>query len=93
MQDPKTEGLRTQLGDLKRQLAALRDEVRLHAHLGSMELKQKWSELEPRFHEAEQLVAEATQASRAALQDLVRRYRELRDAIVRLRERQRLARH
>lgn len=39
----------TDLDDLKQDLKRLRDEVRLRVHLGSMEARQEWDELETQW--------------------------------------------
>ena len=44
------------LENLKTELAALRDEARVQAHLGSMDARQEWEELEAKWNH---FVAEA----------------------------------
>ncbi len=73
------------------QLRTLRDEIRVHLHLGSMDLKDAWKKLEPRLDEAERVVGEVSEASRKATQDLVKRASELRDALHRLKDQRHLS--
>ncbi len=62
-----TTELKTQLNKNLEELKTLRDEVRVRAHLFSMELKDAWNELEPRLARAERKAQKATEASAAAL--------------------------
>ncbi len=53
-------------------LTTLRDEVKLHLHLASLDAKQEWNDkLEPRINEVSTTAHNATDASRAAVHDLV----------------------
>lgn len=61
------------------ELRRLRDEIRLEIHLGSMEAKEKWEELEPRIRDVETMAKDISNASRRAVQEVVdslRRFRE-----------------
>jgi len=61
------------------ELRRLRDEIRLEIHLGSMEAKEKWEELEPRIRDVETIAKDISIASRRAVQEVVdslRRFRE-----------------
>ena len=91
--EKRTDDLRQQLIDSRNQLLALRDEIRLHLHLGGMELKERWAALEPRLSEAERYIDQVSEASRAAMRDLVKRFKELRDALHQLRGQHKLTRH
>jgi hypothetical protein len=91
--EKRTAELKKSLHEGREQLRALRDEIRVHLHLGSMELKDRWAALEPRFSEAERYVEELTETSRAAMKDLVKRFSELRDSLARLREQHKVGRH
>lgn len=73
------------------QLKTLRDEIRVHLHLGSMDLKDAWKKMEPRFEEAERVVGEVSDATRHATSDLLKRASELRDALHRLKEQRQLS--
>lgn len=53
-------------------LTTLRDEVKLHIHLASLDAKQEWDEkLEPRINEVSTTAHTASDASKAAIHDLV----------------------
>jgi hypothetical protein len=53
-------------------LTMLRDEVKLHIHLASLDAKQEWNDkLEPRINEVSTSAHNATDASKAAVHDLV----------------------
>ena len=53
-------------------LTMLRDEVKLHIHLASLDAKQEWNDkLEPRINEVSNSAHNATDASKAAVHDLV----------------------
>lgn len=62
-------------------LRTLRDEIRLDVHLGGMELKQRWQELEPTMRDAERLAGELSDVAREALDDIVERFRAFRDTV------------
>ena len=52
-------------------LATLRDEVRVRAHLGSMDLQKQWDELEPRIESAiDRATQDMSSASHAALREV-----------------------
>jgi hypothetical protein len=74
--------LRTEMQANLDQLRALRDEVKLRVHLGKMEAKQRWNELEPRvnslFDQAEKSTAEL---SRAAVDETIHALEKLRSSI------------
>lgn len=44
---------RDELETVKASLRALRDEIKVHAHLATMDLKDEWVKLEPKLQEAE----------------------------------------
>ncbi len=73
--------LERQLEEIQRQLATLRDEVRVHLHLANMDLKDRWRLLEPRVHELERWVKTAPEATREAMVDLVKQVRRFRDEL------------
>ncbi len=53
-------------------LGTLRDEVKLHIHLASLDAKQEWNDkLEPRIHQVQESAHDASDASKAAVHDLV----------------------
>lgn len=59
--------LQKQVDNNLQKLRTIRDEVRLHAHLFNMELKDAWQELEPKLTQAELKAKKATEATAAAL--------------------------
>jgi hypothetical protein len=66
-------------------LTTLRDEVKLHLHLASLDAKQEWNDkLEPRINEVQSTAHQVGDASRAAVHDLLTRvegfYAKLRGA-------------
>jgi len=61
------------------QLRRMRDEIKVHLHLASMEAKDAWNKLEPGLAELEQKMGQVTDASRAKAQELLKRFSELRD--------------
>jgi hypothetical protein len=62
-------------------LRTLRDEVRVQMHLGGLEAKRRWSELEPRLEQVEQAARDVTEASRVAVGEAVKSLKELRDSL------------
>jgi CBS domain-containing protein len=62
-------------------LQALRDEVRVRLHLGSLELKDQWRKLEPHLGDVEKKAEELSEASRAAIHDAVRRLETFRSSL------------
>jgi CBS-domain-containing membrane protein len=62
-------------------LQTLRDEVRVRLHLGSLDVKDQWRKLEPLLGDVERKAEELTEASRAAVQDAVKRLETLRSSL------------
>jgi hypothetical protein len=58
-------------------MRTLRDEVRVKLHLAGMDAKDEWKKLEPKLQEAERAASEATEATRTAIADAVRRLSKL----------------
>jgi hypothetical protein len=55
-------------------LGTLRDEVKLHLHLATLDAKQEWDEkLEPRINEVQSSAQQVSDASRESVSDLVKR--------------------
>jgi hypothetical protein len=67
-------------GQLQR-LLTLRDEIRLELHLAGMEARKKWEALEPKVQETERFAREVSDVSRRALDEVLERYRDFRDAL------------
>ena len=77
-----SEELRAELRRGVDTLQMLRDEIRVHVHLATMDVRTKWNELEPRVHEIEALAQNKGEEAREALKDAVTRLRELRDTVI-----------
>jgi CBS domain-containing protein len=70
--------------DLKKSLELLqmlRDEVRVHLHLGSLELKNQWQKLEPHIGDVEAKANHLNEASRAAVHEALKRLEALRASL------------
>lgn len=76
-----TEQVKDSLHESLEMLKTLRDEIRVEVHLAGMDAKAKWKELEPRFEDAERRAKELGEASRAAVTEALRRFREFRDSL------------
>lgn len=64
------------------QLRALRDEVRVRAHLAKMDVKDCWNELEPRISAVvEQAAKSASEASRTAVTEAIQALEKLRASL------------
>lgn len=61
------------------------DELRLHAHLASLDIRERWAEVEPRLRELEQDVEargeQAIEASKDAIAEVGATLRKLRDQL------------
>jgi len=69
----ETSPIQSELRDTLDQLRRLRDEVRVQAHLGGMEAKKAWDELEPKLAEADRLAEKASEESLRAAVEALRR--------------------
>ncbi len=68
------EDVKTEVNKGLARLGTLRDEVRLHLHLASLDAKQEWDEkLEPRITELQGSAHQMGDASKVAVADLVKR--------------------
>jgi hypothetical protein len=72
---PRKPNLKQDLKALQHDVRSLRDEVRLKAHLATMDLKDEWARLEP---QVERAISSAGIVSGELLADLRRRLQELR---------------
>jgi hypothetical protein len=80
--DPMGKTVHTELEQNVEQLRALREEVRLKAHLAKMEAKEAWRELEPRVAElVDQAAKSASQVSRSAVTEAIHALEKLRDSM------------
>ncbi|HSQ66062.1 MAG TPA: hypothetical protein VLM85_22725 [Polyangiaceae bacterium] len=73
----ETSPIQTELQKTLDQLRRLRDEVRVQAHLGGMEAKKAWDELEPKLAEADRLAEKASEESLHAAVDALRKLKDL----------------
>jgi hypothetical protein len=76
-----TEDWKTDMKKSLELLRTLRDEVRVQIHLGGMEAKRHWDQLEPRLERVEQAAGEATEAAREAVSEAVKSLKALRDSL------------
>jgi archaellum component FlaC len=70
-----------QLEAIMAELETVRDEIRVRIHLGGMDLKDKWRELESRIEELQRDNPEASQKVRDAANDLRDAFRALRQKL------------
>lgn len=77
----KREEMKEALRDNLVTLRQLRDEIRLHVHLATMEARDQWGKLEPRFYEAQRLAEKRTEKSRKAIEEIVQSFRLMRDVV------------
>jgi len=73
-----TSPIQAELRDTLDQLRRLRDEMRVQAHLGGMEAKKAWDELEPKIAEADRLAEKASEESLRAAVDALRKLKDFR---------------
>lgn len=74
--DTKTikDDVKTEVNKGVERLSTLRDEVKLHLHLASLDAKQEWNDkLEPHINEMQTTAHQMSDASRAAVGDLVKK--------------------
>ena len=62
-------------------LRTLRDEVRVKLHLASMDIKDQWKKIEPHLQDAEKAAEQASDASRAALTEAVKKLEKFRASL------------
>lgn len=69
--------IHAQMHELLGRMKTLRDEIRLHIHLGGMELKDKWRDLESVFSQTEQTTKHASAEALAALHELNAKFEDI----------------
>ena len=78
-----TEKVRAQVDDMLDELQKSADEIRVKIHLGSMEAKDQWKELEPKLQElekgAEKIVERTGEELKSIGADLRSRFKKLKD--------------
>lgn len=80
---PRGRELRHEIEKRLEELQTLRDELRVRAHLASLELRDKLDELETQFGRVEEQMKESAEKFREALGDLAEAYRALREKLPR----------
>jgi len=87
-EEKKEEGtgkVRAQVDDVLDDLQRMADEIRLKVHLGSMEAKTEWDEIEPKLkdfeHEAERVVGRTGEELKDLGADLKARFQKLKKDI------------
>ncbi len=84
-EDDKKSGdkVRAQVDDVLDELHRMADEIRLKVHLGSMDAKDEWKEVEPKLHdlqkEADRVVGRTTEELKDLGQDLKARFKKLKE--------------
>jgi TRAP-type C4-dicarboxylate transport system substrate-binding protein len=77
-----TKELKAELEKSLAMLRTLRDEIRVRAHLATMEVKQRWNDLEPRVQDAvEQAAKDVSETSHTAVKDLTEALKKLRASL------------
>lgn len=80
-EDKLKDEIRRQIEAILTELQTIRDEIRVRIHLGGMDLKDTWKDVEARIEELERQRPEATQKARDAAGELRRAFRALRDKL------------
>lgn len=70
-----------QVSDILKTIQTLSGEIRVRAHLFSLEMKDAWAKLEPQVFHAEQLAKKASKETRIALADLAARLKSFRSKL------------
>lgn len=73
--------IRKQLHEITSELQMLAGEIRLQIHLGNMDLKKAWDELEPKLAEADQLAEKASEEAYQAVREMLRNARHIRSQL------------
>ncbi|MFT3836979.1 MAG: hypothetical protein QM723_08275 [Myxococcaceae bacterium] len=79
--DHEMENLKRDWQGVFKGLRAIRDDLEVRSHLATLELKDEWAKLKPRFEEAEQYATVISDATLGAARDLLRRAKELSDKL------------
>jgi predicted nuclease with TOPRIM domain len=84
---------RQELENVKTSLKELRDEIKVYAHLATMDLKDEWTKLEPKLLEAEKYADAVSDAAVESAKALQRSAGKLRDRLRSLRGQHELRPH
>ena len=75
--NPIQQQMRNVVGELRK----LRDEIRVQVHLGGMEAKRAWDELEPKIADADRLAENASEEAFRAAVDTLRKIKLFRSTL------------
>jgi transposase len=81
METISKEKMKKQIEEALKTARTMRDEIRLELHLGQMDARDKWQELEPRLADAERFSQEVSDAARTAAASVAKSFREFRDSL------------
>jgi lipid II:glycine glycyltransferase (peptidoglycan interpeptide bridge formation enzyme) len=81
MMDETARELKKELQKSLGLLRTLRDEVRVKLHLASMDVKDQWKKIEPHLQEAEKAAEQVSDASRAALNEALKKLEKFRSSL------------
>jgi len=84
--DLEMEKLKQDWENVFKGLRAIRDDLKVRAHLASLDLKDEWAKLEPRFDEAEKYANVISDATLGAARDLLHRAKSLSDKLKALKD-------
>ena len=74
----QNDGLKKEIEGLRSELATLRDEIHVRLHLGAMDAREAFTQIE---HEIEHTARDASQATKRVLENARKQLRELRDGL------------
>ena len=81
MAGPEKPQLQQEIDKAVAQLRKLRDEIRVHVHLATLDAQEAWKKLEPNLSELEQKVNQVSEATKSKAQEMLKRFSELRDQV------------
>ena len=81
MAGPEKPQLQQEIDKAVAQLRKLRDEIRVHVHLATLDAQEAWKKLEPNLSELEQKVNQVSEATKSKAQEMLKRFSELRDKV------------
>jgi len=73
--------IQQQMRNVVSELRKLRDEIRVQVHLGGMEAKKAWDELEPKIADADRLAENASEEAFRAAVDTLRKIKLFRSTL------------
>jgi hypothetical protein len=76
-----TDNLKGEVTRNLERLQTLRDEVRVRLHLGGMDAKDRWNELEPLLVDVERAAQQFSESSRAALAQAIEKLENFRSSL------------